>query len=125
MSNLAAARRFFEWYNWITRRKYTDSRPPGVSEVLHWFGAQLNDILPDSPRQYLIRFLPDDGTDPAVPSPSAHACGCCPARRITRPPVSAPGEPSPADRRLSPPFTGRGRRAVRTRNPPALAVGKR
>jgi hypothetical protein len=54
---------FFEWYNWITCRKYTDSRPPGVSEVLHWFGAQLNDILPDSPRQYLIRFLPDDGTD--------------------------------------------------------------
>src|SRR5579875_1215824 len=53
---------FFEWYNWIVRREYTDRRPPGVSAVLWAFGQRLNDILPGSRRQRLTRFLPD-GSD--------------------------------------------------------------
>ncbi len=52
----------FEWYNWLTRHKHTDDRPPGVSAVLHTFGMRLNDILPDDRRQELARFLPN-GTD--------------------------------------------------------------
>ena len=52
----------FEWYNWLTRQRHTDDRPPGVSPVLHTFGMRLNDILPDDRRQELARFLPN-GTD--------------------------------------------------------------
>ena len=52
----------FEAYNWLTRHQHTDSRPPGVSPVLHAFGMSLNDILPDDIRQELKRFLPN-GTD--------------------------------------------------------------
>jgi hypothetical protein len=53
----------FEAYNWITRQEFTDNCPPGVSPVLHTFGMQLNDCLPDKPRQALTRYLPN-GTDP-------------------------------------------------------------
>jgi hypothetical protein len=49
----------FEAYNWLTRHAHTDSRPPGVSPVLHQFGMSLNDILPDDRRQELKRFLPN------------------------------------------------------------------
>ena len=49
----------FEWYNWITRQRQTDDRPPGVSSVLHTFGMRLNDCLPDDRRQQLVRFLPN------------------------------------------------------------------
>jgi hypothetical protein len=49
----------FEWYNWLTRHQHTDSRPPGVSPVLHQYGMSLNDILPDDRRQELTRFLPN------------------------------------------------------------------
>ena len=49
----------FEWYNWLTRQKHTDSCPPGVSPVLHAYGVQLNDALPDDKRQQLKRFLPN------------------------------------------------------------------
>jgi hypothetical protein len=49
----------FEAYNWIVRAQHTDSRPPGVSPVLHQFGMQLNDALPDDRRQELVRFLPN------------------------------------------------------------------
>ena len=52
----------FEWYNWLTRHRHTDARPPGVSPFLHRFGIALNDILPDDRRQELRRFLPN-GTD--------------------------------------------------------------
>ena len=52
----------FEWYNWLTRQQHTDSRPPGVSPVLHAFGMSLNDALPDDRRQELKWFLPN-GTD--------------------------------------------------------------
>jgi hypothetical protein len=49
----------FEWYNWLTRQKHTDSCPPGVSPVLHVYGMRLNDCLPDDRRQELRRFLPN------------------------------------------------------------------
>jgi hypothetical protein len=49
----------FEAYNVITRDRHTDSRPPGVSGVLHQFGMSLNDVLPDDRRQELKRFLPN------------------------------------------------------------------
>ena len=49
----------FEWYNWLTRQQHTDSRPPGVSPILHTFGIQLHDVLPDGKRQELRRFLPN------------------------------------------------------------------
>ena len=52
----------FEAYNWITRAKHTDKCPPGVSPVLHQYGMNLNDLLPDDRRQELKRFLPN-GTD--------------------------------------------------------------
>ena len=53
----------FEWYNWLARQVNTDTRPPGVSPVLHQFGMALNDRLPDSKRQELAVLLPN-GTSP-------------------------------------------------------------
>jgi hypothetical protein len=53
----------FEAYNYLKRREFTDSRPPGVSWVLHQFGMKLNDCLPDTARQSLVRYLPN-GSDP-------------------------------------------------------------
>lgn len=50
---------FWEWHNWITRRRHTASCPPGVSPILHAYAMQLNDVLPDGRRQELRRFLPD------------------------------------------------------------------
>jgi hypothetical protein len=57
----------FEAYNLIKRKKFTDSRPPGVSSALHIFGMRLNDCLDDQTRQALTRYLPNgadvlDGT---------------------------------------------------------------
>ena len=49
----------FEWYNYLTRSKHTDSCPPGVSPVLHAYGMRLNDALPDDRRQLLKRYLPN------------------------------------------------------------------
>jgi hypothetical protein len=53
----------FEAYNLIKRQQFTDACPPGVSPVLHAFGMQLNDCLPDETRQALTRYLPN-GDDP-------------------------------------------------------------
>jgi hypothetical protein len=53
----------FEWYNWLTRDQHTDECPPDVSPVLHRFGMELNDCLPDDRRQELVRYLPN-GTSP-------------------------------------------------------------
>ena len=50
---------FFEWYNWLTRQRHTYDLPPGVSPVLHGFGMNLNDLLPNDTRQQLTRFLPN------------------------------------------------------------------
>ena len=55
----------FEAYNRAARHTHTDSRPPGVSPVLHRFGMRLNDLLPDEKRQRLAIYLPK----PGVPSP--------------------------------------------------------
>jgi hypothetical protein len=49
----------FEWFNWLTINRSTDARPADVSPVLHQYGMQLNDALPDGKRQQLARFLPN------------------------------------------------------------------
>src|SRR5579875_576699 len=54
---------FFEWYNWIVRREYTDRRPPGVSAVLWAFGQRLTGILPDGSDR--LAGTADDGRDEA------------------------------------------------------------
>jgi hypothetical protein len=53
----------FEWFNYLTNGASIDTRPAGVSPVLHRFGIALNDALPDNKRQELARYLPN-GTSP-------------------------------------------------------------